>query len=238
MAEADPRFEGYRRFAVYAAPEGALGNFGAAWLGWDAAAGTARQAPDIGPLPRPWDEIVATPRKYGFHGTIKPPFRLAEGMTPADLHWATQALCLRLAPVRLEGLRLERLGGFLALVVAGDQTRLAEMAAQVVEALDPFRAPPDTGEIARRRPDRLTPGQRANLERWGYPYVMEEFQFHLTFSGELPEPEAAALEAALAPHLAPLLPRPYLFDSLALFGEARDGRFHMIHRYTLARNRS
>jgi putative phosphonate metabolism protein len=233
MDEGTTRFEGYRRYAIYAAPEGALGDFGAAWLGWDAAAGRAVQAPDLGPLPCPQADLVATPRKYGFHGTVKPPFRLAQGMGASDLHWATQALCLRLAPVATEGLGLSRIGGFLALIPQGDTTALGALAASVVEALDPFRAAPDAAEIARRNPDRLTPRQRDLLERWGYPYVMEEFAFHLTLTGDLPGDRADAVQAVLAPALAPILPRPFVLDSLALFGEAPDGRFRLIRRYPL-----
>lgn len=227
------RFEGFRRYAVYVAPTGALGAFGTAWLGWDAAAGQSVAPPALPPLPRPWAEIVAVPRKYGFHGTLKPPFRLAEGMGAHELHWAVQALALRLAPAEAAGLRLARLGGFVALVPEGDAGPVSALAARVVEALDAFRAPPDAAEIARRRPERLSPRQRALLDRWGYPYVMEEFRFHLTLSGDLPEAEAEALRAALAPQVAPLLTRPFVLDHLALFGEAPDGRFRLIHRYPL-----
>lgn len=227
------RMEGFRRYAIYAAPEGALGAFGAAWLGWDAERGTPMPDPAIGPLPRPWPEIVAAPQKYGFHGTVKPPFRLPPGTTASDMHWATQALCLRLAPVTLAGLALSRIGGFLALVPQGDAGPLATLAARVVEALDPFRAPPDATEIARRNPDRLTPRQRALLDRWGYPYVMEEFRFHLTLTGDLPGDQAERVQAALAPVLQDVIPRPFMLDSLALFGEAPDGRFRLIHRYRL-----
>ncbi|HDR28083.1 MAG TPA: phosphonate metabolism protein, partial [Rhodovulum sp.] len=35
--------EGYKRYAIYFAPEpGPLAEFGAAWLGWDPLAGTTR----------------------------------------------------------------------------------------------------------------------------------------------------------------------------------------------------
>ncbi|TKA95193.1 DUF1045 domain-containing protein, partial [Cereibacter changlensis] len=88
-------------------------------------------------------------------------------------------------------------------------------------------------EIARRRPERLSPRQRGYLADWGYPYVMEEFRFHLTLTGDLPEAEAAQVEAVLAPVLAPLLPRPFRIGSLCLFGEAADGRFRLLERVAL-----
>ena len=37
----------------------------------------------------------------------------------------------------------------------------------------------------RRNPSALTSRQREQLERWGYPYVMEDFRFHMTLTGRL-----------------------------------------------------
>lgn len=226
--------EGYRRYAIYAAPEGPLGDWAARWLGWDAVAGAEVDHPPVPGLMQPVEMLTATPRKYGFHGTIKPPFRMAEGASVADLHAAAWALCEAGAPVRLAGLRLARLGGFLALVPDGDATALAVLAQRMVEGLDGFRAPPDASEIARRKPEGLTPRQRALMDRWGYPFVAEEFQFHLTLTGELPPEVAASTEAALALELPPLIPAPFVLDSLCLFGEGADGRFRLLHRYALS----
>src|SRR5262249_2220033 len=47
---------------------------------------------------------------------------------------------------------------------------------------------------ARRNPARLTPRQRDYLERWGYPYVMEEFRFHMTLTGRLEANRASPLD--------------------------------------------
>lgn len=226
--------DGYRRYAIYAAPQGALWDWASGWLGWDAATWAETAHPDLTGLPAPVADLTATPRKYGFHGTVKPPFRLAEGTRAQDLHWAMGALALRLAPVRMDGLALHRLGGFLALVPEGDTDGLAKVAATVVEALDAFRQPPDEAEIARRRPESLNDRQRAHLSRWGYPYVFDEFRFHLTLTGDLPPETAEATRAVLAPVLAPLLPCPYVMDDLCLFGEGADGRFRILHRYTLS----
>lgn len=224
----------FRRFAIYYAPEpGAFADFGAAWLGWDALRRVSALPPDVPGLPRPLAEITETPRKYGLHGTIKPPFRLAEAMRADDLHRAVGALCAGLAPVTLPGLGLHRLGGFLALTPRGDAAALGQLAGAAVTGLDRFRAAPTAAEIARRRPDRLTPPQRANLATWGYPYVLGEFRFHITLTGNLPGDEAAMVARALRPMIAPVLPAPFRVHSLCLFGEPADGRFHLIHRYPL-----
>lgn len=226
---------GHERYAIYWAPDpGPLADFAARWLGWDAVAGCEVDHPELPGLPRPVAEITATPRIYGFHGTVKPPFRLASGTDAAGLHDAAAALCARLAPVTLPGLSLHQLGGFVALTPEGDAGPLAALAAEVVSTLDPFRAPPTEAEIARRRPDQLTDRQCAHLGRWGYPYVMEDFQFHLTLSGDLPEAEAGAVATALGPALAPILPRPFRVYSLCLFGQGSDRMFRLLHRYPLS----
>lgn len=226
---------GFARYAIYWAPApGPLADWAASWLGWDPVSGTDMPHPSLPGLPRSVEDITATPRKYGFHGTVKPPFRLAEATDAAGLDRAARALCAGLAPVTLPGLTLHRIGGFVALTPDGDQGALATLAARMVEALDGFRLPPDEAEIARRRPERLSERQRAHLAQWGYPYVMDEFRFHLTLSGDLPADEAEALVTALAPVVAPLSPRPFVIDSLCLFGEAADGRFRLLNRYPLA----
>lgn len=228
------RMEEFKRYAVYhAPPPGPLADFGASWLGWDAAAGAGCAHPDLPGLPRPVAELTARPRKYGFHGTLKPPFRLAPGRDPAALAAALAGFARREAPVTLAGLRLARLGGFLALVPDGDPAPLAALAARVVEHFDPYRAPLGADERARRGPG-LSTRQARMLERWGYPFVMEEFRFHLTLTGPLDPGVAEATMAALAPRLAPLLPRPFRVDALCLFGEGGDGRFRLVHRYPLS----
>lgn len=225
----------FHRYAIYWAPEaGRFADLTAAWLGWDAARGLRVPHPVLAGLPRTAAELTDTPRKYGFHGTVKPPFRLAPGESAEALHRAAADLCATLAPVTLAGLSLHSLGGFVALTPDGDQGDLAALAARVVAGLDRFRAAPDAAEIARRRPERLTERQRSHLARWGYPYVMEDFLFHLTLTGDLPETEAAQVAAVLQPMLDPVLPRPFHVASLCLFGQAEDGMFRLVHRYALS----
>lgn len=221
----------YSRYAIYYAPEpGPLAEFAAHWLGWDPELRVTVAHPALAGLPRPLAALTAEPRKYGFHGTLKAPFRLAEARDEAMLRRELEALAAGLDPVVLPGLRLSRIGRFLALTPRGDTDALETLAARVVRDLDPLRAPMTAAERARRRPEALTPPQAALLDRWGYPYVMEEFRFHLTLTGPLEAAEAAQVEAVLAPVLEPLLAEPFAIRSLCLFGEAADGRFHLLHR--------
>lgn len=220
----------FTRFAVYyVPPEGALADFGARWLGWDIAEGAAVDQPHLPGL----HDITMTPRKYGFHGTLKPPFRLAGGTSLQGLQAALTQIALKCAPARCDGLSLTRLGHFLALTPAGDASGIARVAATCVSNLDEFRAPADAAELERRRKAGLSERQDANLRRWGYPYVMEDFRFHLTLTGRL-EPERLDHWAEAVKMALPVLPEPFAIDSVALVGEREDGRFELIQRYTLA----
>lgn len=224
-----------QRYAIYyAPPPGPFAEAAAAWLGWDAERGVAVPQPGGAGLARSMAEITAEPRKYGFHGTMKAPFRLAPGVTAGDLQSALGAFAARRPGVVLDGLRMVNLEGFLAFVPEGDEAGLNALAADVVLALDPFRAPLTEAEVARRRPERLTARQRELLGLHGYPYVLEEFRFHLTLSGPLEAAFAPEVAAAAGRHFAGLVPRPFPVADLCLMGEAADGRFHLLHRVALA----
>lgn len=219
----------YTRFAIYDAPmEDALARFGATWLGWDVRTGSATRQADVHGL----DDITMTPRKYGFHGTLKPPFRLAEGRSLEGLQAAVADLAGRSAPSQSGGLTLTTLGGFLALTPTGDLAGLERVASTCVRGLDAFRASASEAELARRRSARLSARQEALLLAWGYPYVMEEFRFHLTLSGRLPEADRSAWMETARNHLPPLA-EYYELGSIALCGERPDGRFELIQRYAL-----
>ncbi|TPE52127.1 DUF1045 domain-containing protein [Amaricoccus solimangrovi] len=223
------------RWAVYVAPKmnSALARFGADWLGWDAQAGRARKGLEVAGLPAPRETLTEPPRRYGFHGTLKPPFVLAEGREPAALDAEITALAREFAPFDLP-LAVGTLGDFLALVPARPVPELDHLARACVTWLDAFRAPPSPSEIARRRPDRLTESQRAHLETWGYPFVLSDFRFHLTLTGPLPEAERAATARALAPLIDEALARSCRVEDICLFGEDLNGNFHLLKRFPLA----
>lgn len=224
----------YRRYAIYYVPAGgALARFGSAWLGWDMATGTARAAPDVPGLAEPAHGLTEAPRRYGFHATLKPPFRLADGQSVEALAGAVETLSLRLPPARSDGLEVSRLGRFVALTPTGETGDLVELAAGTVDALDSFRAPLTPAELDRYRARTLSARQAELLDRWGYPFVMDQYRFHLTLSSRLPVARAKALQATLTEHLAPLLPSPFILDALTLVGEDDAGMFHMISRHPL-----
>ncbi|MCM2561302.1 DUF1045 domain-containing protein [Lutimaribacter sp. EGI FJ00015] len=219
----------FTRYAIYfVPPEGGLADFGARWLGWDV--GTGREAPQFN-LPG-LDDVTMTPRKYGFHATLKPPFRLAPGRSLVELRSAVEALATTTAPALADGLALSRLGRFLALTLDGDASAVSRVAARCVEALDDFRALAGAEDLARRRKPGLSARQDELLLRWGYPYVMEAFRFHMTLTGRLSPDQAAHWTQAVQAHL-PDMPRPFRLDQIALVGERADGMFELVQRYDL-----
>ena len=222
----------FKRYGLYVVPDGELFAAGSAWLGWDSAAGQRVAHSDVADLPDTAEALTATPRKYGFHGTMKPPFVLAEGTDVTGLDRAARAFCATRVPVAIPRLDVNRLGGFVALAPSQPSDALKDLAGACVEALDSFRAPPSDAELARRRKAGLTARQEAMLQAWGYPYVMEEFRFHMTLTGRTPNADAVC--TALTRHFAPVLPQPFKITSLALMGEDAQGAFHLVHRYALS----
>lgn len=189
------------RYAIYYAPAPgtALWTFGSAVLGYDAATG-ARAVP-LGPdcaTVDEWEAMTAQPRRYGFHGTLKAPFRLADGRSEDRLVHAGRAFARKRQPFELPAMRVVSVGGFVALTPAGPSAELDRLADACVAEFEPFRAPPSEAELAKRLAAPLTGRQVDALKRWGYPYVFEDFRFHMTLTGDLPPDRAPAVAAGLA----------------------------------------
>ena len=216
---------GFRRYAVFFVPTGALYDRAAEWLGWDSVAGMA--------LPPPEPRLVDRPRKYGFHATLKPPFRLAEGSREADLRDTLARIAAGTAPIDLPALTVTALGRFLALTPASPCPAVQRLAAQVVMDLDRFRATLRRDELARRRKSRLSPRQEDHLARWGYPFVLDQFRFHMTLTGPVPQGQVETLRQSLADHFADVLDRSERIADLALMGEDAEGFFHLLRRVPL-----
>lgn len=166
-------------------------------------------------------EETVGPRRYGFHATLKAPFRLADGVGPDDLDRAVADLAAARPPVVLERVRPAVIGRFRALVPTGDTEAVDALAASAVCDLDRLRAPLDDADIARRRPERLTPRQRELLECCGYPYVLDEFRLHLTLTDALDEP--GDVDEEIRAHFAGLVDRDVPLTALSVFAEPEPG---------------
>lgn len=223
------------RYAVYAAPAPAseLARFAASWLGYDAATGTDMTQPTVAGIPSGrLAELTQSPRRYGFHGTLKAPFRPAEGIAPSDLHGAVEAVASDLVlPVDVP-LKLGDLGGFLALVPTGPVPALDALAARCVQELDHLRAPLNESELARRNTGKRSALEQRLLDRWGYPYVLEAFRYHMTLTERLKGDEHKRLFADLSARTANLVRQPWRLDALCVFEQENpDSRFRIAARY-------
>uniref|UniRef100_UPI0039EF8DE8 DUF1045 domain-containing protein n=1 Tax=Sinomonas sp. G460-2 TaxID=3393464 RepID=UPI0039EF8DE8 len=175
------------------------------------------------------DEITVEARRYGFHGTLKAPFRLAPGRRLNELEAALSQFAADRPSVTLPELSLARLGRFFALVPGARAEPLHSLASELVKAFDEFRAPATPAEIARRNPSAMTRRQRELFDRWGYPYVLDEFQFHLTLTDRIEQERQPEVEAALRAWFAGCLGRTIPISSLALFTEAEPGAPFALH---------
>lgn len=210
------------RTAIYYAPppDHPLAIAAASWLGRDAYNGAGiDRGPVSGFDPARLDALTAEPRRYGFHATLKPPFRFAAGRDIAGLRRELAAFCRDHAPVLIPALRLERLGSFFALTPGEALPPLLALAEAAVRDFDGFRAPPTGEEIARRNPERLTSRQREHLAAWGYPYVFDEFRFHMTLTGAVPDARRDAVDAVLRARFADFIGQPLSVDTICLFVE-------------------
>jgi putative phosphonate metabolism protein len=228
------------RYAIYyaATPGSTLDRFGAQLLGHDAFSGQGLPFPNgMDEAVPDWREITNDPRKYGFHATLKAPMELAAGKTEAALLAACEAFAG--APRSIPTIRpvVNALGDFIAIVPSQRSAELERLAADAVRAFDDFRAPLTLRDLARRNPDRLTPRQRDYLDRWGYPYVMEEFRFHMTLTGRLPAERHETILAILRQRFAALELATIEIDGIAVFRQPDPhSQFRIVRRFELTNN--
>ena len=109
------------------------------------------------------------------------------------------------------------ISGFIAVVPTEPSDELIRFAADCVRAFDGFRAPLTPEDRARRRPGKLTERQRNYLDRWGYPYVMDEFRFHMTLTGRLDNKRREAVLDFLGRRFIKLGLTALAIDRIALF---------------------
>jgi putative phosphonate metabolism protein len=210
------------RYAIYyVPPQGSpLAELGAGVLGFDLAAG--RERPRLR-LPQLTEqrlaEITRKAARYGFHATIKAPFRLMAGKSAHDLVGRTRQVAERQPPVTLAGLELKEMGRFLALRPRPESPALDALAAAFVRDLDDLRGPLTDADLARRNASALSPRQRQLLDRWGYPYVLDEYRFHMTLTDALDPSEMELVRHALAEAAGGIIAAPVTIDAVAIVEE-------------------
>ncbi|QUS38740.1 DUF1045 domain-containing protein [Tardiphaga alba] len=228
----------YPRYAIYFAPDAdrALTRFGAETLGYDAYSGHDIDHPDsLTTEFEDWSAITRDPRKYGFHGTLKAPFALAEDTSEAELLAAVDDFAAEPREIPIIAPVVRTISGFTAIVPReDDDDELHLLAEACVRDFDSFRAPMTADDRARRKPDALTPRQIEHLDDWGYPYVFEDFRFHMTLTGRLPEERGAQVLATLQHHFSELDLEALSIDSIAVFKQDSSAtRFRIIKHVAL-----
>jgi putative phosphonate metabolism protein len=229
--------DGYERYGIYFAPEAGspLAEFGAAWLGWDPEARADVPRLAVPGLPEPVEKLTEAPRRYGFHGTLKAPFRLSADRTTEEFDEAVAKLAQDLAPFDAPPLAPVA-AGFLSLRPTQPCEELDGLAETCLRELDAFRAPPDAKELQRRRAAGLSAAQERNLRDWGYPYALDAFRFHLTLTGAFPAPVLEAALAALSQTLAAFIAGPMPVREICVFGDPGGGApFHLLRRHRLGK---
>ncbi len=225
------------RYGIYFSPGPAtpLHRLGSQWLGRDAVTGQALDPQLPAELPHEnWLRATESPRRYGFHATLKPPFRLAEGASFEDLQTALHEFAAQHEAFQAPMLAVGKLGRFLALILAEPSSQFSQLAAASVGAFEKFRAPATEKELEQRLRDSLSPRERQHVMRWGYPYVFDAWRFHMSLTGSLAPDALPPLEEHLRQRFASFVCEPLLVDSVCLFYEPSPGApFRVVDRATL-----
>ncbi|MFD1744563.1 DUF1045 domain-containing protein [Rhizobium helianthi] len=222
------------RYAVYFTPpeDHPLTRAASHWLGRNAF--SARTDEQDSPCTRlsggQWQELVSEPARYGFHATLKAPFRLSEDRTAATLGSFFEQYCAQEQPATIPRLELAEIGPFFALTCAGGSEGINALCDRVVRAFEPWRAPLSVAELAKRRPESLKPRQRDLLQTWGYPYVFEEFRFHMTLTGAVAEDCKPLVRSLLEEQFSDFLGKPLAVEHLGLFVEHESGQPFYVQR--------
>jgi putative phosphonate metabolism protein len=220
-----------RRYAIYFAPSpgSALESFGRRWFE------ERESAAALGLDPTDFHEITETARHYGFHATLKPPFRLREGRTLQALLESAQRFAEARTAFVAPPLTPASLGRFIALRPTEPSPVLDRLASDCVREFDGFRCSPGETELARRRQAGLSARQESLLALWGYPYVQDEFRFHMTLTGPLEETKQTRLLTVLRDACADVAREPLTVDAVSIFvQEDRARPFRALKRLPLA----
>lgn len=224
------------RYAIYFTPppQSALQRFGASAIGYDSATQESRSHPDHELYRDPaYLCTLESPSRYGFHATLKAPFELRPGTTEEVLIERAASFCTQHAPLLLPALEIGLMGNFAALRPIAEDAGLNRLAAASVRDFDDLRAPLSDADRARRLSTALTGRQIGHLDRWGYPYVFEDYRFHMTLTGALP----TAMQSRVLTALKAMYRRaegPVLINAISVLTQPkRSDRFRLVARLQL-----
>ena len=226
------------RYAIYFVPaaDSKLYRYGSSILGYDCYTGQPVDfLESFGAGAANWNELTAAPRRYGFHATLKAPFHLSPSCTEPQLVNALQNFAGLGHAVHTFAPTVRILDDFFAIVPVQADAALDALAASCTTLFDAYRAPMSPQERARRIALGLNQSQIQNLDRWGYPYVLSEFRFHMTLTGKVPVRRRNAILGILLDGLHSAdVERSVALDRFALLRQASpDASFRVIGEATL-----
>jgi hypothetical protein len=226
------------RYAIYFVPAAAsrFYRYGSAILGYDCYTGKTVEFPDeLGNGAVNWNELTATPRRYGFHATLKAPFYLAPSCTEQQLVNALQSFAGLGHAIHSFTPIIRELEDFIAVVPLEAEASRDALASSCTTIFDAYRAPISPQERARRIASGLSQSQIQNLDRWGYPYVLSEFRFHMTLTGAVSQRRKKAILAVLLNGFHHMnVERSIVIDRLALMKQdSSDAPFRVVSEAAL-----
>jgi hypothetical protein len=174
------------RYAIYFVPAADTGiyRFGRSVLGYDCYTGEDVRLTEF-PDPDGWRGLIDEPRRYGFHATLKAPFRLLPSCSEAQLTSAFFGFAELAHPVPRIDPEIRLIKNFAAIVPREAPPSLQELADRSTIMFDAFRAPMPAAERARRVAAGLSASEMRNLDLWGDPDVFDDFKFHMTLTGKI-----------------------------------------------------
>ncbi|ATU95184.1 DUF1045 domain-containing protein [Phyllobacterium zundukense] len=211
------------RYALYYTPppDHALTRVASRWLGRSAFSHNCDESSQASGCDQ---ALTAEPRRYGFHATIKAPFRLREDRTAEELEAAVRSFCAKRPICPIGPLSVARVGNFFALVPSTGTPFSGGLASRAVGDLDEFRAPLNEAELQRHLRSDLDDVETTNLVLWGYPYVFDRFRFHMTLTGPVQASRREAVGEQLKAMFDPLLlAEDFYIDALTLFVQDNPG---------------
>lgn len=229
------------RYALYFAPpaENPWWQLLCRWLGYDANSGEDVQSLKLAAISASDQRAITEhPRHYGAHATLKAPFRLAPQCTELELLKAVDAYAAHQTAFTLPALQVEHLKHFVALVPSQADPRINRIADDCTMQFDNFRALPSEAEMARRLREPLDKLSLKLLATWGYPHVLQRYQFHLSLTGSLnayPQKMTTDVMQAAQDVFAPLREVALPFDAVCVYRQTgANERFKLIHRAGMA----
>lgn len=226
------------RYAIYfTLPEtDPLYRLASSWLGYDAYSAKAVefQSPALQQSLSGYRRYTRGPSRYGLHATLKAPFRLHAEKTRDQLVAALELFAGKTSAFDCAALSIQRVSDFLALVPLNPCDKLNYLARNCVQHFDAFRAELTADEIQKRKPQQLSERQLHYLEKWGYPYVLDEYRFHMTLTESLHGNTLPQIQHELEPVFKFVLQRPLHIHQIHLFQQDEaNGHFHIISSHPL-----